>query len=66
MLTPVNSAQRLSASNLRTLSPYRGVSVEFAPAQRLSASNLRTQRSLDLLIHMNSQSILQASVESMQ
>ncbi len=37
-----------------------------AIAQRLSASDLGTERSLDLLIHMKSQSILQASVESMQ
>ena len=35
------------------------------PAQRLLASNLRTRRSLDPFTYMNSQSILQAPVESM-
>ena len=60
------TAQRLSASNLETQGCLEEIFSCSVTAQRLSASNLETQRSLDPLINMNSQSILQAPVESMQ
>ena len=62
----LNTAQRLSASNLETQGAGSGSITGATTAQRLSASNLETRRSLDPLIQMNSLIILQAPVENMQ